>query len=169
MSENLSSVRKICPHCGALTRPRTVYCWLCGATIESDWLTLAPGQIPPALSVPGPGGSKRGRAGPSPRRFQFGISTLLLIMTLFAVLCSVWRMAPGLGAVLTVAVLIGLAGLFERSLTAAKLGVPFTREDKVKAFFRPIWIVSIGIVAIGLVIGIVAFVGFWIMCSGQRF
>ena len=87
-------------------------CWLCGATIRADWPTLAPGKVPRRCPAcwrwHAAAGSSRGE---SRRPFQFGLSTLLLIMTLFAVLCSIWRMAPGLGAVLTVATCLGLLGL----------------------------------------------------------
>jgi hypothetical protein len=86
------------------------------------------------------------------RPFQFGISTLLLIMTLLAVLCSVWRMAPGLGVVLTVATCIGLIGLTGRSVAAAREGTQLTGAEKLLAFLRPIWIVAIVLVVIVVVI-----------------
>ena len=96
-----------------------------------------------------------------PRPFQFGLSTLLLIMTLFAVLCSIWTMAPGLGAMLTVATCIGLLGLTGRSIGAAREGVPLTGAEKLRAFFRPILIVCIVL----FVIVVVAFVGLLAICS----
>jgi hypothetical protein len=114
---------------------------------------LAPGQIPAALPAePGTGRSRPAQLVEHGRPFQFGISTLLLIMTLFAVLCSVWRMAPGLGAVLTVVTCIGLAGLAGRSVAAAREGTPLTAADKLVAFFRPLWIVTIVLVVIVVVI-----------------
>jgi hypothetical protein len=162
MSQVPSVPRQICPHCGALARPRTSDCWLCGAEICSDWPTLGPDQIPPDLL-------RRVRSGQpnraAPRPFQFGISTLLLIMTLFAVLCSIWKMAPGLGVVLTVITCIGLLGLTCRSIGAAHEGVPLTGPEKLVAFIRPIVIVSIVLAGIG----VVAFVGLLIVCSNTTF
>jgi hypothetical protein len=136
-------------------------CWLCGAPVRPDWPTLLPGQVPPQpafkkLERPPIENIPRGE----PRPFQFGLSTLLLIMTLIAVLCSVWRMAPGLGALLTVPTIIGLLGLTGRTLATARKGAPLTADEKFSAFLRPIWIAAVVVGAIVVVI----FVSFLAVC-----
>ena len=78
--------------------------------------------------------------------FQFSLLTLLLIVTLVAVECSVWKMSPPLGGVIAAASCVGLVGLISRSLVAARRGVRLTGEEKLLAFCYPIWLV--GVIAI---------------------
>ncbi len=162
MSQGKTDERRVCPLCSALARPGATNCWLCGNAVRPDWPALAPGEVPSGLAWMARPGHADHCADPRP--FQFGLSTLLLIVTLFAVLCSIWMMAPGLGAVLTVAACLGLAGLAGSSFRAGRRGVALTTGQKATAFFRPIWIAALVV----FVIAVVALVGLFIMCSTMK-
>jgi hypothetical protein len=101
-------------------------------------------------------------------RFQFGLSTLMLIVTLFAIICSISVMAPGLGVVVGIVSLFGILGAVRRSHAAEATGVPFSQTEKVGAFFRSAGITFVVLTIIVVVIGLVIFVGLLIMCSGFK-
>ena len=162
MSEAASSCRKICPHCGAITRFRATECWICGAAVEPNWETVLRGTtpmdlparrpLPPALSA---------RRGDSPARFQFGLSTLLLVMTLVAILCSISVMNLGLGVFLAILILGGFIGLLRQSVKAE---APLTGEEKFWAFFGSVGITVAVLAVIVVIIVVVIVAAFFIMC-----
>ena len=172
MSEARSSDRKICPQCGAVTKLRAKDCWLCGAVVEENWETVGPGHIPMALPVSRSrirkGNGAAGFPVPAdiPTQFQFGLSTLMLIVTLVAIICSISIMAPGLGVVVAILVMGGFIGVIKRSATAAAEGVRLSREQRIGAFFRSVGITFMVLAIIAVVIAIVIFVALFIMCSG---
>jgi hypothetical protein len=73
-----------CPDCGASLPGEANYCWLCGKALQEG------------------GAGAAGSAGPVERRaaYQFSLSSLLLIITLVAVLLGVFRIAPGVALAL---------------------------------------------------------------------
>jgi hypothetical protein len=83
-------------------------------------------------------------------RFQYGLSTLLFVMTLFAVACSVWKTIPPVAAVLTAAACVGLLGLIVRSIYAATRGVRLSGEEKLLTFFSAIWYVFVALMLLGI-------------------
>jgi hypothetical protein len=84
--------------------------------------------------------------------FQFRLLTLLLIVTLFAVACSIWKTSPPLGCVITAMACAGLMGLILRSLVAARRGERLSGEEKMLAFANAIWIVGVAVMFLGLAI-----------------
>ena len=159
MSEAAKSQLTACPFCAAEARPGAKYCWLCGAKMEAARPALAAGradaivlaEIATGKTVPATDSEK---AAP----FQFGVSTLLIILTLSAVLFGIWKMHPGLGAVLTVIAAVGLIGLAGSTHAAAKRGAPLTSGEKVTAFMRPVAVTLAGIWAVVSVVAVVALV-----------
>ncbi len=121
MSEAASAGPIACPFCDAEARPGAKYCWLCGAKMEAAQPAL-PARADIVILPEEVGNWQPASAtkSPKPAPFQFGISTLLVILTLAAVLLGVWKMAPGLGAVLTVVAALGLIGLAGVSSAEAK-------------------------------------------------
>lgn len=80
-----------CSECGAeILWPQSAHCWLCGGTLR---VKMGEEEAVPAIVLDGP---------PSDRRaaFQATISTVLLLLTLTAVLAGISVMAPGLGVFL---------------------------------------------------------------------
>ncbi|KKK48401.1 hypothetical protein LCGC14_3145490 [marine sediment metagenome] len=79
-----------CAVCGAGVEADAPFCWLCRQAIAHlDAAAVAAGDRPVAVVAP--------RA-----TYQFGLSTLMLMITLSAVLMSVTSMEPGLGLALAV-------------------------------------------------------------------
>ena len=79
-----------CPQCSAPLPTKARFCWLCGVSLR------------PTAAVP----VRQVRVEPPPiieprAAYQFGISTLLLAMTLLAVLLGVFAMSPGVGLAIT--------------------------------------------------------------------
>ena len=75
-----------CPQCSAPLPTKARYCWLCGVSLRPT-AAVPPFQPAPIIE---------------PRAaYQFGISTLLLAMTLLAVLLGVFAMSPGVGLAIT--------------------------------------------------------------------
>ena len=90
--------------------------------------------------------------------FQFRLLTLLLIVTHFAVACSVWKVSPPLGIVITVAGCAGLVGLISRSLNAARYGERLSGEEKLLAFANAVWIAGVA----GMVLVLAAVVWYFL-------
>jgi hypothetical protein len=106
--------------------------------------------------------------------FQFGLSTLFVILTLSAVLFGIWKMHAGLGAVLTVVAAVGLIGLAGSTHAAEKKGQPLTSGEKVSAFMRPvaatltaIWAVVSVIAVVALVVVVTVIIGILQTCSAM--
>ncbi len=172
MSEAPARTWRVCPYCAAATRLGAKECWLCGALVEESWAKVGPTQFGDAFArrrTPLAAGSgSLGSAAPleTRGRFQFGLSTLMLIVTLFAIICSISVMAPGLGVVVGIVSLFGILGAVRRSHAAEARGVPFSQTQKVGAFFRSAGITFVVLTIIVLVIGLVLFLGLLIICSG---
>jgi uncharacterized membrane-anchored protein len=93
--------------------------------------------------------------------FQFGISSLLLIMTLVCIIGSVTTMAPGLGIAMMV---LGVPALVHTCVVASRRGAsgkPMSSGAKALSF-------TLGLVtalAVTAVAGVAAFVTFFAVCA----
>jgi hypothetical protein len=67
--------------------------------------------------------------------FQFGVRSLLLTITVFAVVRSSWKMNPALGTVLTIAAVCGVLGIWASLEDSARRGELLTYRQKLRAFF----------------------------------
>jgi len=95
-----------CPDCGAELQEDSRYCWLCGLAVREGVPAAAEPRSPFAGRARGhiaDGGKPvvilDRRAG-----LQFSLATIMLSITLVAVLLGVFRMAPGLGIGLAILV-----------------------------------------------------------------
>ena len=79
---------RICPECGAALPANAKYCWLCRGEAQPVAEAAAPSS---------PFAEHRAA-------YQFSLSSLMLTITLVAVLLGVFRIAAGLGIVLTILV-----------------------------------------------------------------
>ena len=159
MTDSAKSPLTACPFCAAEARPGAKFCWLCGAKMAAPQPALPAGRADAIVLAE----IATGRAMPATdcekaAPFQFTISTLLIILTLSAVLFGIWKMHPGLGAVLTVIAAVGLIGLARGTHAAAKRGAPLTSSEKVSAFMRPVAVTLASIWAVVSVVAVVALV-----------
>ena len=118
-------------------------CWLCQ------------GEAPVlATLVERPPGTKH-RPVPPPDRFQYGLSSLLLIMTLVAILCSIISMHRGLGiavAMLTVPALVWTCCIAsERGVS----GKPMSAGAKTGVFLRNLALI-VSVIVVVIVAAVVA-------------
>ncbi len=120
-----------CPECGAANEEGRPKCWLCGAEV-------AAGQRTASSTVHAPQ--------------QFGLSSLMLIMTLICVCLGLVSIAPGLIVPLAVLVVPALARTISASKRFSRGGKQMTIDDKFAAFFT-----SLGIVFLIIIAGQIAF------------
>ena len=89
MDSKPTNAERYCPHCGAAPRPGAENCWLCEAPLGEPAAAAAqpldPFGLPYAVAP-------HEHAG-----FSFSISTLLLVMTLVAIVAALIAAEPGLG------------------------------------------------------------------------
>ena len=153
-----NSLEGFCPECRAVCRADEGRCWLCGHSFIGHDADIVPAELVPEPPAYNP------RA-----RYQFGLSTLLLITTLTAIVLSVWKMAPGLAVLLTVVLVPALIRVGLASGNAQAVGQPMSWGAKTAMAVRTAAVtfgILVGIVVLLIVAG---FVALWIMCSGMRF
>jgi len=167
MSARQPDRKVVCSQCGAVLGPESTQCWLCfapaaragtwaegaraapSAPADDSW----PGT--PAVAAPSPG-----RAAPTAQEHhtppQFGLSSLLLMVTLTAVVLGIGAMAPGLAValvVLTAPALVRTAGVAVRR---AQRGEPLSIKAKM-------WVFG-GTMALLAIIGIAVPAAFVLTC-----
>ncbi len=125
----------ICPDCGAGVATKDSRCWICKRPFASD----VPGTAELA------GGASEQRA-----TFQFGISSIMLIITLAAVILGVWQMAPGIGIALAVVAIPALIPTCIISMKKGARGRPLTPSEKFGVFAALAGVVMIVIIASGI-------------------
>jgi hypothetical protein len=128
-----TNVQKVvqCPECGAANDEGRSKCWLCGAEVAAGkWSAPSAAHVPP----------------------QFGLSSLLLIMTLICVCLGLVSIAPGLIVPLVVLVVPALVRTMSASKRWTRQGKQMTIGEKFGAFFT-----SLGIVYLITVAGQIAF------------
>lgn len=141
-----SSVGDECPHCRASRRPGDTRCWLCGAIVERNGhtpLTDEPNRVPIASS----GG--------------FSLATLMMFMTLVAVVCGLIGIAPGIGIALAAILLPGLAHTAISVRGEQAKGRSLTSGDQVVMFFGSLSLVVVAGVAASIAFGITCYSGFF--------
>jgi hypothetical protein len=126
-------------------------CWLCHAEAPPmDWKTAAP----------------EAKAGPPivyPRHadFQFNLASLLMMMTLAAVIGGVSRMAPGLGLLLVILTLPALVRTWILVVRENRLGHEVSALGRVRQFLG-----SLGLMFLVLIVGLSAlFIALLAICA----
>lgn len=148
MSEATPITEQVCPDCGAVYPIAANYCWMCyrplaGAQPTSQASVLDASGSTPFASVN--------------QATQFGLSTILLTITLVAVLLGVSSMAPGLGVLLG---LIVLPAYLRTCITASRRnlrGQPMSTRAKLGSFGISFGVtLCIALVVVAAVIGAAA-------------
>jgi hypothetical protein len=113
-----------CPQCDAQVDPAAKYCWLCNATLSSPSAGAAP--LSPFRAQLGDSSS---------RPLQYGISSLLLVITFVAILCSIIKMNPGLGIVIAILTLPAMIRTVLVAFRQRESGKPMSAAGKTGVFF----------------------------------
>jgi hypothetical protein len=80
-------------------------------------------------------------------RFQFGLSSILLFVTLFAILCSIIKMSPGLGVALAILAAPALVRTCVVALRQSARGKSMSAGDKTAFFLVSVCMVLFVVVA----------------------
>jgi hypothetical protein len=143
---------RVCTDCGATLPAEANYCWLCGRALQPA-ATAAPAASP--FAGPQPPAAYERRAS-----FQLGTSSLVLVVTLAAVLIGVYLMAPGLGIGLAVLVIPAFLRMYLTAAHKKAQGQPMSPSEKLGLLAS-----TVGI-AVGIVIAVISalIVGLFILC-----
>jgi hypothetical protein len=112
--------------------------------------------------VPEPGRrSAAYRPGGTGGRFQFGLSSILLVVTFFAIICSIIKMSPGLGIVIAILALPALVRTCVVVLRHNAEGDPLSVRKKVVVFVLTLCMILLVAVAVicALVVAFTAICG----------
>jgi len=134
-----------CPGCGALIPPEAKKCWLChgrpddaeeasGSTFVPPDPVAATGELPVVQSE-------------YQARFQFSLGSMMLLVTLTAVILGVFATVPGLGvalAILAAPALIRTAVLASRRQST---GHPMEVQAKLSVFIGTLALVAVIVAA----------------------
>jgi hypothetical protein len=136
-----------CPECGAGRIPGQVQCWLCH------------GDLSPTASV-----ARAALPAESPAGCQYSLASLLLLMTLAAILLSITSMNPGLGIFLAVLMVPACLRTAIVATLRRSRGKPMSLLAKVGTFSM-----TLGMAIIVMVVAGATFVvTFLAMCSATR-
>lgn len=130
-----------CPQCSAPLPTQARYCWLCGVSLRPNV---------PNAAVANAAAPNAAESAPiiEPRAaYQFGISTLLLAMTMLAVLMGLFAIQPGIGLAVT---FLATPPLIRTCIVAAKRktrGLPMSPLAKLGIFSSTLGIVIVVVAA----------------------
>lgn len=143
--------RKHCPACGAYVEPAWTKCWLCGTQLGAEsGSATSPAPSLQAPSIPAGG---------------YSLASLMLFVTLLAVVLGVCSFAPGIGIPLGIVVLV----VWLRTTAVVKYrqahGRDTSRSEKVQLFAQSFAVV-VGLVIVTQVLTILAAVAaLFVICS----
>lgn len=139
-----------CNACHAQLKPSETRCWLCGAAVPTSAEAIATTQ---RAVAPSPTTARRATS--------FSLSTLMMFMTLMAVVCGVFSIAPGVGAVMAIVLLPVLAYTVISARREAAMGYTLAPGDRVMLFFGSLALVAATGVAASIAFGASCFAGFY--------
>jgi hypothetical protein len=135
----------ICAECGATLRPPAEKCWLCGKALETG--EGATGESPFAAE------RRAGR--------QFSLSSLMLTITLLAVVLGVARISPGIGIGLAIVATPALLRTCVAAVRRKSRGRPMTPREKLSVFAASLGVVLTIVVAAGAAFYATCWAGFF--------
>lgn len=145
----------VCPECSAVCWIGSPKCWLCGHPIGPDAVVRRGAGLSEtplmATVVDDPSADYQERV-----RFQFGISSLLLLMTLTSVLFGLFSMAPGLGIAAMVLAVPALVPTCIAAMRKGSRGRPMTALQRTAVFL--VWM------GLMMVVAFAAGIAFFITC-----
>ncbi len=150
MPPDSSSKVSRCATCHAALLPGAERCWLCGAPMASG--------IDAAAATDPANGSSRSKVGPVA---SFSLATLMMFVTLVAVVCGVFSIAPGVGVAMALVLLPVLAHTAISARGAEALGHSLSPGERIALFFGSLALVVVAGVAASIAFGITCFGGFF--------
>jgi hypothetical protein len=150
MPPDASSKVPLCHVCHARLRMGDKKCWLCGASVTSDIgaVVATPPAVAPYLTKHGPVAS-------------FSMATLMMFVTLVAVVCGVFSIAPGIGVALALVLLPVLAHTAISAHREEALGHSLGPGERIVLFFGSLGLVVVAGVAASIAFGVTCFAGFF--------
>ncbi len=136
---------RACPTCGAVHSADADLCWLCLGPVENE-VVRPPNRFESQSQSP----------------YQFGLSTVMLLISLSAVLLGVCSMHPGLGLALTFVAIPALARTCIMSMRRKREGIPMSDMAKVGVFGGSLFLV-IGVTTLLVLASAVAL---FLVCMG---
>jgi hypothetical protein len=150
MPPEASSKVPLCHACHAQLKIGDDRCWLCGAAVTTEVAAAAVTE-PVAARPPSIG---------SPVA-SFSMATLMMFVTLVAVVCGVFSIAPGVGAALALVLLPVLAHTAIAARREEATGHSLRPGERITLFFA-----SLGLVVVS---GVAASIAFGVTCVGGFF
>lgn len=141
------------PHCHTCNAELLIgqdRCWLCGAAIGSG-SEGPPSNQPTATSLSMTSG----------RPVRFSLSTLMMFMTLAAIVCGVYSIAPGIGIIMALVLLPVMTHAVISVRRVEALGNRLGHEDRIMMFFGSLSLVVVAGIAASIAFGITCFAGFF--------
>jgi len=152
------SVDATCNECSANLADGMTHCWMCGARVE----VVLDAFVLPDPDAPTPPVAQQ-RA-----RFQFSLASLMLTVTLVAVVAGVFHQAPGLGALLLIFGIPAYVLTCETARNRRTGGRPMSSTEKAGVFVSSSVQVLAIVVATALVlviVGVVAVIFLMVVCA----
>jgi hypothetical protein len=116
----LKSSRR-CPQCAAYVTLEATDCWLCHAKLPPLGAVIMASIVPEADNAKRP--------------FQYGLSSILLVITFAAILCSLIKMSPGLGIAVAILTTPAMLRTILVAFRQRQSGEPMSAGDKANIFF----------------------------------
>jgi len=131
-----------CDQCGAANLPTRESCWLCHARL----LVVA------TAVADRPAGCESRAA------YQFSLATIMLVVTLAAVLLGVFRISPGLGALLVIVVAPAFVRTCINTVRRKAQGETVSQADQVAKFASSAALVMLAVLLVPAAIFVALFV-----------
>lgn len=135
----------LCPECGASNTRQARACWLCARPVDAQ----APAAGSPFADQRRP--DDRGA-------WTFGVSALVLVVTLAALGVGIWQIEPGWAVIYAVAVTPPLVATFVTSLRRQAEGRPLTALQKLGAFALSAGVMLAAIPLLIVAVGVALFI-----------
>jgi hypothetical protein len=155
MNAPVADQPRTCRECGAVVTAEASQCWLCSGALAPEAADAQPAE-PSVASAQAPP-DYQGRAA-----LQFGLSSLMLVMTLFAVICGVFSISPGIGLAVCI---VAAPALVRTCLVVARRksrGRSVSGVQKTGMYLGSFLVTAI----ILSILGVVAFGTFFGVCLG---
>jgi hypothetical protein len=137
-----------CHDCKAQLQIGDEQCWLCGAKVTS-----VPGAATvrkSAVARPTPGGPVA----------SFSMATLMMFVTLVAIVCGLFSIAPGVGVALALVLLPVLAHTAIAANREETSGHSLRPGERIMLFFASLGLIVMAGVAASIAFGVTCFAGF---------
>jgi hypothetical protein len=140
------------PHCHVCKAELQIgqdRCWLCGAARGSGSdATPSTQHAAASFSTNSP-------------PVRFSLATLMMFMTLVAIVCGVYSIAPGIGIIMGLALLPVMTHAVISVRRAEAMGNRLGNEDRIMMFFGSLSLVVVAGVAASIAFGVTCFAGFF--------